>query len=148
VRSDFPFWTEEKLRIQDTDLNGHVNNAAIAALCEAGRGDILTAVAGPPAARPLASALRKVTIEYLAEIHYPGLVRIGGRIARVGNTSVTIAQALSCGEVLFATAESVIVFIDRTTRRPAPLPEDWRTGWAALTGDAEAPARPSPPPPP
>lgn len=130
--SDFPFWTEEKLRIQDTDLNGHVNNAAIAALCEAGRGEILTAVAGAPAARPLASALRKVTIEYLAEIHYPGLVRIGGRIARVGNSSVTIAQSLWCGEVLFATAESVIVFIDRTTRRPAPLPEAWRAGWAAL----------------
>lgn len=132
MRSDFPFWTEEKLRIQDTDLNGHVNNAAIAALCEAGRGEILTAVAGAPQARPLASALRKVTIEYLAEIHYPGLVRIGGRIARVGNTSVTIAQSLWCGEARFATAESVIVFIDRTTRRPAPLPEAWRAGWQAF----------------
>jgi len=148
VRSDLPFWTEEKLRILDTDLNGHVNNAAIAALCEAGRADILTAVAGPPSARPLASALRKVTIEYRAEIHYPGVVRIGGRIARVGHTSVTIAQALWCGEALFATAESVIVFIDRTTRRPAPLPEDWRAGWAALTTAGSAPARPSPPPPP
>jgi acyl-CoA thioester hydrolase len=32
VTTQFPFWTEEKLRIQDTDLNGHVNNASIAAL--------------------------------------------------------------------------------------------------------------------
>ena len=130
--AEFPFWTEEKLRIQDTDLNGHVNNASIAALCEAGRGEIISAVAGTPRERHLGSALRRVTIEYLAEVHYPGTVRIGSAIAKVGATSITIAQSLFEGGARFATAESVIVFIDRTTRRPAPLPEQWRAGFAAL----------------
>lgn len=129
---DFPFWTEEKLRIQDTDLNGHVNNASIAALCEAGRGEIISAVAGIPRGRPLGSALRRVTIEYLAEVHYPGVVRIGSAIAKVGNSSITIAQSLFEGGRLFATAESVIVFTDPVTRRPAPMPEDWRTGFSKL----------------
>jgi len=128
----WPFWTEEKLRIQDTDLNGHVNNASIAALCEAGRGEIISAVAGVPRERPLGSALRRVTIEYLAEVHYPGVVRIGSAIAKVGNTSITIAQALYEDDRCFATAESVIVFIDRDTRRPAPLPGPWRAGFARL----------------
>lgn len=132
VRSDFPFWTEEKLRIQDTDLNGHVNNASIAALCEAGRAEIISAVAGIPRARPLGSALRRVTIEYLAELHYPGVVRIGSAIAKVGNSSITIAQSLFEEGRCFATAESVIVFMDRATRRPAPMPEDWRAGFARL----------------
>jgi len=128
----WPFWTQEKLRIQDTDLNGHVNNASIAALCEAGRGEIISAVAGVPRERPLGSALRRVTIEYLAEVHYPGVVRIGSAIAKVGNTSITIAQSLFEDGRCFATAESVIVFIDRDTRRPAPLPEAWRAGFAYL----------------
>ena len=132
MSADFPFWTEEKLRIQDTDLNGHVNNASIAALCEAGRGEIISAVAGIPRERPLASALRRVTIDYLAEVHYPGVVRIGCRIAKVGNTSITIAQSLFEGGRCFATAESVIVFTDRTTRRSAPMPEAWREGFARL----------------
>lgn len=132
VRSDFPFWTEEKLRIQDTDLNGHVNNASIAALCEAGRGEIISAVAGVPRERALGSALRRVTIEYLAEVHYPGMVRIGSAIVKVGNSSITIAQSLFENGRLFATAESVIVFTDRTTRRPAPMPEPWREGFAKL----------------
>lgn len=132
MSADFPFWTEEKLRIQDTDLNGHVNNASIAALCEAGRGEIISAVAGIPRERPLASALRRVTIDYLAEVHYPGVVRIGCRIAKVGNSSITIAQSLFEGGRCFATAESVIVFTDRTTRRPAPMPEEWRAGFARL----------------
>lgn len=132
VSSDFPFWTEEKLRIQDTDLNGHVNNASIAALCEAGRGEIISAVAGTPRERALASALRRVMIDYLAEAHYPGRVRIGSRIAKVGNSSITIAQALFAEDRCFATAESVIVFTDRATRRPAPMPEAWREGFARL----------------
>ncbi|WP_424810737.1 acyl-CoA thioesterase [Roseococcus sp. YIM B11640] len=123
---DFPFWTEEKLRIQDTDLNGHVNNASIAALFEAGRGEIITQVAGHWRTRPLAAALRRVTIDYLAEAHYPGLVRVGSAIARVGNSSLTIRQALFLGELRFAEAESVIVFMDRETRRPAPVLPEWR----------------------
>lgn len=125
----FPFWTEEKLRIQDTDLNGHVNNASIAALCEAGRSEIISAVAGPPGERALGSALRRVTIEYLAEAHYPGQVRIGSAIGRVGTTSITITQSLFLGSLRFATAESVIVFIDRQTRRPTALPQAWRQGY-------------------
>jgi acyl-CoA thioester hydrolase len=132
VPSDFPFWTEEKLRIQDTDLNGHVNNASIAALCEAGRGEIISAVAGTPRERALGSALRRVTIDYLAEVHYPGVVRIGSRIAKVGNSSITIAQSLFEDGRCFATAESVIVFTDRTTRRSTPMPEEWREGFAKL----------------
>jgi acyl-CoA thioester hydrolase len=137
LRSDFPFWTEEKLRIQDTDLNGHVNNASIAALCEAGRGEIISAVAGVPRERALGSALRRVTIEYLAEVHYPGTVRIGSAIAKVGNTSITIVQSLFEKDRCFATAESVIVFTDRITRRPSPMPENWRAGFA---GFGRAPA--------
>jgi len=132
IRHLWPFWTEEKLRIQDTDLNGHVNNASIAALCEAGRGEIISAVAGVPRERPLGSALRRVTIEYLAEVHYPGQVHIGSAISKVGNTSITIAQALFEDGRCFATAESVIVFIDRSSRRPTPLPEAWRAGFAGL----------------
>ncbi len=132
MRSDFPFWTEEKLRIQDTDFNGHVNNASIAALCEAGRGDIIFAVCGLPHGRGYSAALRKVTLEYLAEVHYPGQVRIGTAVARLGNTSVTVTQALFKDGACFATAESVLVFVDRATRRPAPLPDDWRAGFARL----------------
>ncbi|MDB5414481.1 MAG: putative thioesterase [Rubritepida sp.] len=132
MSADFPFWTEEKLRIQDTDLNGHVNNASIAALCEAGRGEIISAVAGDVPVRVLAAALRRVTIDYLAEVHYPGKIRIGSAIAKVGTTSITIAQSLFLGELCFAKAESVIVFMDRVTRRPAPMPEAWREAYGRL----------------
>ena len=31
TEADFPFWSEEKVRISDTDHNGHVNNTATGA---------------------------------------------------------------------------------------------------------------------
>lgn len=71
-----------------------MNNASIAAFCEAGRDEIISAIAG---------------------VHDPGVVRIGSAIAKVGNSSL------------------VIVFTDLETRRPAPMQEAWRQGFARLT---------------
>ena len=42
---EFAFWSDETVRVSDTDLNGHVNNGAIGAYCETGRADLMNAVA-------------------------------------------------------------------------------------------------------
>ena len=113
----FPFWTEEKLRLADTDMNGHINNGAIGAFCEAGRAEIMHAVAGPPEDRAVGMAVARVEIDYLSEIHYPGRVRIGTCVARIGRSSITVEQALFQGDMCFATSRGVMVILDRATRR-------------------------------
>ncbi len=132
VESDFVFWTEDKLRISDTDMNGHVNNAAIATFCESGRAELIIAAAGLPQAREQTSALAKVTINYRAELHYPGTVRIGTAVAQVGNSSVTLVQALFEDGECFATSEAVLVFMDRTTRRPVRILDSVRANLLRL----------------
>ena len=127
----FAFWTEEKLRIADTDMNGHVNNGAIGAFCEAGRAELMQAAAGPPRERTIAMALARVVIDDRGEIHYPGRVRIGCAVTRLGTSSITIEQGLFFGDLCFATAESVLVVMDPATRRPTPIPEAIRAGFAA-----------------
>jgi acyl-CoA thioester hydrolase len=128
----FPFWSEEKLRIADTDQNGHINNGAIGAFCEAGRAELMQAVAGPPETRPVRMAVARVEIDYLREIHYPGRVRIGTAVARIGASSITVEQALFLDDACFATSRGVMVMLDRATRRPVPMPEALRAGFAAL----------------
>ncbi len=135
----FPFWTEEKLRIADTDLNGHINNGAYGALFEAGRGELLTEIAGAPQERLVAIALARVEIDYLAELHYPGRVRIGTAVARIGGSSFALRQGLFAGETCHAAALSVMVVLDRATRRAAPIPPVLR---AALERIAEGCDRP------
>ncbi|TDH63405.1 acyl-CoA thioesterase [Dankookia rubra] len=134
----FPFWTEEKLRLADTDMNGHINNGAIGAFCEAGRAEIMQAVAGPPETRAVGMAVARVEIDYLREIHYPGQVRIGTCVARVGRSSITVEQALFQGETCFATSRGVMVMLDRETRRPAEMPAALRQGFAAMAPVGEA----------
>ncbi|MDB5374273.1 MAG: thioesterase [Belnapia sp.] len=118
----FPFWTEEKLRIADTDMNGHINNGAIGAYCEAGRAEVLHEIAGPPPDRSVAMVVARVEIDYLRELHYPGRVRIGTAVSRIGTSSFGLEQALYSGEACFAAARSVMVVMDHQTRRPIPIP--------------------------
>ena len=135
----FPFWTEEKLRIADTDLNGHINNGAYGAFFEAGRGELLTEIAGPPQTRVVAMALARVEIDYLRELHYPGRVRIGTCVARIGGSSFSLQQALFAGEACHAAALSVMVVLDRETRRATAIPPALRTALERLTGGHERP---------
>jgi acyl-CoA thioesterase FadM len=87
-RSDFRFWTEEKLRNADTDQFRHVNNAVIATFFEAARMEIFA----PPSVRTLMGganlAVVRLLIEFCAEVHFPGRVRVGSAVIGVGNTSL------------------------------------------------------------
>lgn len=134
TEADFPFWTEEKLRIADTDMNGHVNNGATGAFCEAGRAELMMEGGGDPRARGFAMAVARVAIDYRREIHYPGRVRVGSRVSRLGTSSVTVAQGLFKDGELFATAESVMVILDPATRRPMAMPEAVRARFVAFAG--------------
>jgi len=136
----FPFWTEEKLRVADTDMNGHINNGAIGAFCEAGRAELMQAIAGPPQTRGVAMAVARVEIDYLRELHYPGRVRIGSAVPRIGSSSFTVQQGLFLGETCFATAQSVMVILDRATRRPTAIPAALREGLMRLAPVLEAAA--------
>jgi acyl-CoA thioester hydrolase len=117
----FPVRTYDKLRYADTDRQGHVNNAVFATLLETGRAELLHPDGGSLAAPGCAFAIVKLTLEFRAEINWPGRVEIGSRVVSVGRSSVTLAQALFQDGRLVATGESVIVQMDETTRKSAPL---------------------------
>jgi acyl-CoA thioester hydrolase len=55
-------------------------------------------------------------------------------ILSVGRSSITVGQGLFAGDSCAATAESVIVLTDATTRRSTPVPDALRqrlAGWMA-----------------
>lgn len=130
--AEYRFWTEEKLRNADTDQQGHVNNAIFATFFEGGRMDVL---AGPEIADIRAVTnivVVRTLINFKKEMFYPGSVRIGTRVARIGRTSLDFAQAIIAANGEVATAEATCVLIDSSTRKPTPVPEQLR---AYLTGE-------------
>ena len=123
VRESYRTWAMDKLRFGDTDLVGHVNNAAFATFFETGRVSFLYDKEEPFAPAGCDFVIVKLTIEFRAEMHYPGIVDIGTRVARIGTSSFTMNQALFNEGRCAATAESICVIISQETRRPVPLPD-------------------------
>ena len=129
--ADYRFWTEEKLRNADTDQQGHVNNANIATFFESGRIDILSAPAIAQVRAVTSILVVRLLTNFKKELFFPGTVRVGTRVARVGRTSLTFEQTIHAANGEVATAEATCVLIDKATRKPTPVPEALR---AYLTG--------------
>ncbi len=127
-RSAFPHWTREKIRFQDIDRLGHVNNVAITIYAESGRVEFLDAVM--PTALTAGNAsiwvIARLDVQFRAQSHYPGTVEIGTRVLRIGNSSITLGQGLFVGDRCIATTESVVVLVDPDTGRGMTLPDEVR----------------------
>lgn len=123
----FRFWTAVTLRFSDQDAMGHVNNCAYAAYIEAGRTMFLGGLLDPATHPSIDFILASVKIDYLKEMHYPGTVQVGTRIARLGNKSMTIGSGVFLDGIAVAIAHSVNIFIDVTSRATLSIPADIRT---------------------
>jgi acyl-CoA thioester hydrolase len=131
-RATFREWTYDKLRYGDTDRQGHVNNAVFATFCETGRVTFLYDPEDPFAPPGTEFVVVRLTVDFRAELHYPGRVDIGTRLLSVGRSSFRVGQGIFKDETCHATAESVMVLLDTTTRRAAPIPEQLRARLEAL----------------
>ena len=115
----YSHWVVDTVRFSDQDAVGHVNNVAFAAYVETGRvafGHELQ-VAGDPASSFI---LAQLVIDYRAQAHYPGEVRVGTRLVRIGRTSFTMRHGVFKDDVCIATAQCVLVH----SRDGAPAPID------------------------
>jgi acyl-CoA thioester hydrolase len=70
--------------------------------------------------------LANVEINYRREMHFPGVVDIGGRLLKIGTKSVTSGYGLFKDGVNVATATSVNVFFDPSTKKTVPIPDALR----------------------
>ena len=109
--ASYRFWTTDRVRFSDQDGSGHINNVAYAAYVETGRIAFLQemAAAGQPEDGTL--IIVRLAIDYHRESHYPGEVRIGARIIRVGEKSCIVACGVFKDGACIATAECVMAFL-------------------------------------
>lgn len=119
-------WTEDVLRFGDTDANGHINNALFATLCESGRVNLFRTRFDPTLPENRFFVIARLGIDFRAELNFPGRVRTGTWITRLGRSSVSLAQVILSGDTLAAEADAVCVLMDGATRRPMPYPDATR----------------------
>jgi acyl-CoA thioester hydrolase len=118
---DFPHRTVETIRFGDLDRQNHINNAVFATYFESGRVIILYGEEYGLVVPGASFVLAHLSIDFLDEMHWPGEVEIGTAIARIGNSSIDLDQALFVNSVCVATAENTLVLVDKATRKPRPF---------------------------
>ena len=129
--------TTHRLRFNDTDKLGHVNNAVFAVMLEQGRAEMM-ALAGMPvgSSGPEAVVIVRMELDFLAEMTWPGDVRVETEVARLGTRSFALRQRLVSADTLCGRASTVIVVMDRAARKAVPI-DPWRASlgpWLVAEG--------------
>jgi len=123
----------------DLDLLGHVNNIAFSRFFQAARveycGRIGLEVYPGMTTGPILAASR---VQFIAQLFFPGNVRIFTRCRKAGSTSITMEHAL-CDDrgVLAAFSEDVVVRYDFTAKTKIPLGDEIRGKIAAYEAECE-----------
>jgi acyl-CoA thioester hydrolase len=121
---DFPFRQTDNVRFADLDPNQHVNNAVYATYFETGRVTLVKDRSFGLMPPGLAWIMVRLDIHFRAELRWPGTIEMGLGVGKFGRTSVTFDQVIFSEARCVASAQSVTVLIDETTRKPTALTED------------------------
>lgn len=129
ARSAFKHFEAITTRWMDNDVYGHVNNvvhysyfdtAVNSMLIEAGVLDIHSG--------SVIGLVVHTQCHYFDSIAFPQQVLAGVRVAQLGRSSVRYELALFAGDAPLCAArgEFTHVYVDRTSRRPVPVPDTLR----------------------
>ena len=112
------------VRWRDMDAMGHVNNAKYVSYLEEARVRWLVTVPGISLQDRIAPVVAATNVNYRAPIVWPNDIVVELFVERLGNSSVTIGHRIASedGAVLHADGHVVMVWIDRRSGRPTPLP--------------------------
>jgi acyl-CoA thioester hydrolase len=118
---DFPYRLSDNVRYADLDPNQHVNNAVYATYFETGRVTLMKDHSFGLMPEGLAWMLVRLDIHFRAELRWPGTIELGLGVAKFGRTSVTFDQVVFSAGKCVASAQSINVLVDESSRKPTPL---------------------------
>ncbi|WP_295441973.1 thioesterase family protein [Sphingorhabdus sp. EL138] len=127
----YPVMITEKIRLSDTDRQGHVNNVAFSFFFEAGRAAIVLEnekLLSPDCFFVIVTT----TIDFVGEIHYPGIVTISNGIERIGNSSLTVRQALFQNGRCASVSSSTMAQVNIAAKSSQPMSDEAKSALSAM----------------
>ena len=134
---DFPVLWPVPTRWADNDMFGHLNNAVYYQLFDTAiNAWINTNTEVDPVTTPAQGIVAESGCRYFSELHFPQRLVVGVAVTRLGRTSVTYRlgvlraaeeQETSEPQPVAAVGHWVHVYVDRTNRRPVPIPDPIRS---------------------
>jgi len=126
----FSYYHLITVRYRDLDFQGHVNNTIFLTYLESARIGYYQRVGiyHPGESLLTGMVVAHNEIDYLAPARLGQALRVGLRVERLGNSSITFAfqVEIAPGGKPFARGKSVMVAYDNELGRSIPIPPDWR----------------------
>ncbi len=127
--SEFPVVIRFPLHWGEMDAFGHVNNTRYFAWFESARIRTFEKI-GVVTDKPLrvGPILATTQCDFLQPIAYPASIRVGCRVSKIGNTSMSMEYEVRTegADRPSATGSSVIVLMDYETGAKVPIPAEIR----------------------
>ena len=129
LKKGFTFFETITLRWADNDAYGHINNAHYYSFFDTAvdgfllTNDLRQYISGDLQTLVVASECR-----YHSQVSAPGLIQVGVRVGKMGNSSVTYEVAVFTMDSDLAAAQGLFVHVcvNKETQRPAALPQSFR----------------------
>jgi acyl-CoA thioester hydrolase len=128
--SDFPVLWPVSTRWADNDMFGHLNNAVYYQLFDTAiNAWINTSTGVDPLSTPSLGIVAESGCRYFSELHFPESLVVGLAVTRLGRSSVTYRLGVfrAEGQPITALGHWVHVYVDRTSRKPVPIPDAIRS---------------------
>ena len=131
-RKAFFFWSQEKIRYQDLDPNGHVSNIAYLVYAEGARLALRRSVTdrtlhadADADADAGVWVIASSAIKFLKPSLFPGVIEIGVTLIHAGRTSFSLGYGMFQKDDCVAVACSRSVQVDSQTKMPVPLSKNF-----------------------
>jgi acyl-CoA thioester hydrolase len=132
---DFPVHWPVGTRWADNDMFGHLNNAVYYQLFDTAiNAWINTSTGLDPLATPALGIVAESGCRYFSELHFPDGLVVGLAVTRLGRSSVTYRLGVFRAprdtenvQPITALGHWVHVYVDRTSRKPIPIPDAIRS---------------------
>jgi acyl-CoA thioester hydrolase len=134
-RADYPHFLTITTRWMDNDLYGHVNNVVYYSFFDTVINQYLIRVGGLDIhGGPIIGLAVETMCRFHRPLTYPDPVDAGLRVGTLGNSSVRYEVGLFAAseDEPAATGHFVHVFVDRSSRRPVPIPATIRAALVEL----------------
>ena len=125
--TNFAFAARTRVGFSDTDAQGVVYYGRYNPYFDFARVEYLRSIGLLRDEGPGEFVMRANDVEYFAPARFDDELEIHVRVSRIGTTSITYEFAAELADgTLAVTAHQTLVYIDRRTREPITIPDDYR----------------------